>query len=97
VATANLASVRTIVAGRVQGVLFRDFTRSQARTLGLQGYVRNLSDGSVEVVAEGERTNLIKLVDVLKQGPPRALVEKLETSWGAHSGEYSEFSIIYRA
>jgi acylphosphatase len=88
--------LKAIVAGRVQGVLFRDFTRSQARTLGLQGYVRNLSDGSVEVVAEGERARLVKLVDFLKQGPPRAQVEKLETSWGAHTGEYTEFSIRYR-
>ena len=92
----DLASVRVIVHGYVQGVLFRDFTLRRAKELGLVGYVRNLPDlSAVEVQAEGERKQLEKLIEQLKVGPPRAEVEKVEASWSKYSGNYSRFSIRY--
>ncbi len=92
----NLALVRVIVYGYVQGVLFRDFTLRRARELGLVGYVRNLPNGTaVEVQAEGEREKLDKLIEQLKVGPPGASVEKVEVSWSEYSGSYSHFSIRY--
>ena len=92
----DLAAVKAIVYGRVQGVFFRAFTSGQARELGLTGYVRNLPDWkTVEVQAEGERNKLEKLIDRLKVGPPGAKVEKVETKWSEYTGSYSDFNIKY--
>ncbi len=92
----DLASVRVIVYGRVQGVFFRAFTSRRATEPGLTGYVRNLPDGeAVEVQAEGERGKLEKLIDYLKVGPPGARVEKVTSDWSEYSGSYSHFSIRY--
>jgi len=92
----DLASVRAIVYGRVQGVYFRAFTSRQARELGLTGYVRNLPGWkAVEVQAEGERNKLERLIDHLKVGPPGAKVEKVVPDWSEYTGNYSNFSIRY--
>ncbi len=92
----DLASVRAIVYGYVQGVFFRDFTIRRAKELGLVGYVRNLPNPTaVEVQAEGEREKLEKLIEQLKVGPPRAEVEKVEVHWSKYSDSYSHFSIRY--
>lgn len=76
------------VHGRVQGVGFRYATQHQARQLGLSGYAKNLDDGSVEVLACGEESQVQQLIDWLQQGGPRAArVERLLTeprSPGAH-------------
>lgn len=91
----ELSSVRVIVRGRVQGVFFRDFTCRKASQLGLLGYVRNLPDGTVEVVAEGERQKLDSLLELLKQGPVGASVTKVTTHWEDYSGSYTQFSVSY--
>jgi len=91
-----LVSFHAIVRGRVQGVFFRAFVRSHANTLGLTGYVRNLSDSrAVEVQAEGERDKLGELMQVLYQGPSEAIVDKIDASWQDYSGNFSSFSIKY--
>ncbi len=93
---ADLVSLRAIVYGRVQGVYFRDFTSRHAVELGLTGYVCNLHDwNTVEIRAEGERSNLEKLIDYLKVGPPAAKVERLVIDWLEYTGTYSGFSIRY--
>ena len=93
---ANLASVRVIVYGYVQGVFFRAFASRRAIELGLTGYVRNLPDReAVEVNAEGERKQLEELIGYLKVGPPGAKVEKVVTNWSEYTGSYSRFSIRY--
>ncbi|MHB8741893.1 MAG: acylphosphatase [Sulfuricaulis sp.] len=66
-----------LVSGRVQGVFYRSSTESTARQLGLTGWVRNLPDGQVELVACGEEIRLNELESWLWQGPPRAHVEKV--------------------
>ncbi|MCJ7763804.1 MAG: acylphosphatase [Dehalococcoidales bacterium] len=92
----DLASVKIVVYGSVQGVFFRDFTSRRAEELGLTGYVRNLPGGSsVGVLAEGEKARLEKLIGYLKTGPPRAVVERVEVNWSPPSGNYSRFSIRY--
>ena len=91
----DLASVRAIVYGYVQGVFFRAFVSRRATELGLTGYVRNLPDGAVEVNAEGERKQLEKLIGHLKVGPPGAKVEKVITDWSEYTGGYFSFSIRY--
>jgi len=92
----DLASVQATVHGHVQGVFFRAFVSQQAEDLELAGYVRNLpGGGAVEVVAEGERRRLEKLVSRLKVGPPAARVERVVANWAEYSGSYSGFSIRY--
>lgn len=93
---AELASLQARVNGRVQGVYFRAFVEEKADELGLAGYVRNLPDGrTVEVLAEGDREKLEKLVSYLQIGPPSAKVEKVTTSWSEYTGDYSRFGIRY--
>ena len=92
----DLASVRAIVYGYVQGVFFRAFVSRGATELGLTGYVRNLPGReAVEVQAEGERKQLEKLIDYLKLGPPTARVEKVVTQWSEYTGSYPSFGIRY--
>ena len=70
-----------LISGRVQGVFFRDTSRQQARLLQLAGWVRNLPDGRVEAVFQGEAAAVQQMIDWSHQGPPRALVEEVEVSW----------------
>ena len=71
-ATDKRVCFRCLVAGRVQGVFFRASTREQALRLGLTGYVRNLMDGRVEVLACGEPVQVGQLREWLRNGPPMA-------------------------
>ena len=66
-----------IIAGHVQGVWFRDSTRQRAVSLGVAGWARNRLDGTVEVWAEGRRDVVEALLDYCREGPPRAVVERL--------------------
>lgn len=72
-----MATERFIVEGRVQGVGFRDFTRRAALQIGVNGYVRNQADGSVECVASGSEEQLEELARQLQQGPPLGRVEQI--------------------
>jgi acylphosphatase len=87
------ARVRLKITGRVQGVYFRASTVEQARRRGLTGWVMNCSDSTVEVVAEGERDQLEKLLSWCHKGPPGALVEEVYVEWGASKQEFQTFSI----
>lgn len=84
-----------VVHGRVQGVMFRDFVRRHARVLGLEGYAKNLSDGtSVEVKAEGPKPALEELLKKLGEGPPRSRVERVDVAWHKPSGDFRDFQIM---
>jgi acylphosphatase len=91
----DLVSLEAVVHGYVQGVFFRAFVSHWAEELGLSGYVRNLPGGAVEVLAEGEKKQLERLIGYLKVGPPSAKVEKVVTEWAEYSGKYSGFSVRY--
>ncbi len=73
-----MPSYRFLVSGRVQGVGFRYFARQRADRLGVAGFARNLADGSVEVIAEGEKEALAAFEDALRQGPGFADVMNVE-------------------
>ena len=89
-------ALRSVVRGRVQGVGFRDYVETRARSLGLSGYVRNLSDGrSVEVVAEGSRHDLERLAEQLHKGPSGAHVIAVETDWRTPTGNHRDFRTTY--
>ena len=81
------------VSGKVQGVWYRASTVEEARRLGLTGWVRNLPDGRVEIVAEGPREALEKLVAWCHEGPPLAVVDEVKVVWEPYIGEFSQFSI----
>jgi len=92
-----MRELKAIVSGRVQMVMMRDFVCRKAHSLGLLGYVKNLSDGTVEVVAQGEEGELRELVTSLRKGSLLARVDGVETIWREPSAEFSGFSIDYSA
>ena len=87
--------VHVIVRGRVQGVYFRASTRDRARRLGLSGWVRNCSDGSVELLVEGEKATLEQLVTWCHRGPPGAVVTDLNVEWQEATEEFVGFEVKY--
>ena len=83
------------VYGIVQGVFFRANTRDFAQKLGLRGTVRNVLDGSVEIVAEGDEESLNKLITYAKTGPPSAKVYNIEIDWEESRNDLPHFRITY--
>jgi acylphosphatase len=81
--------------GRVHGVGYRYFVIEEANALGLRGYARNLPGGTVEVIAEGTRPLLERLLEALRKGPPAAYVQDVETGWGPATGEFVGFRVRY--
>lgn len=81
------------VEGRVQGVGYRAFVEQYAYSLGLTGWVRNRWDGSVEILAEGERQDLEKLLAALYRGPRAANVSNVQLEWQPGTGEFGRFSV----
>ena len=84
-----------LITGKVQGVGFRNFTQMNAKQLGINGYAKNLPNGKVEVVAEGDKAQLDALVALLKKGPRYARVDSLDVDERPFSGEYKAFGIRY--
>lgn len=83
------------ISGMVQGVFFRYTTKSEADRLGLKGWVRNLINGGVEVMIEGEKAEVEKLVAWCYLGPPGAVVRSVDYRSEDYTGEYFTFSIKY--
>ncbi len=79
------------VSGIVQGVFFRQGTKEQAEIYNVTGWIRNLMDGRVEAIFEGEKNNVMKLVEYCHHGPPYAKVTKVEVEWKKYSGEFNSF------
>jgi acylphosphatase len=85
--------VHVYVSGRVQGVFFRAATRQQAVALGITGWVRNLPDGQVEIVAEGAAEAVGRFLDWCRVGPPRARVEHCAVAEEPCRGEFDDFEV----
>lgn len=83
------------IHGRVQGVFYRASTRDEARRLGLRGWVCNLANGGVEVLAEGDEQALGKLLRWARRGPPSAEVSGVDSSWEPYIGNLGPFSVRY--
>lgn len=84
---------RYVITGRVQGVGFRWFTHDAAAREGLHGWVRNLADGSVEVVVEGDEASVDRLEAAVRRGPGSARVERLDVEDIAPAGRTTGFEI----
>lgn len=87
------ASVR--IEGLVQGVSFRYHTRNQARRLSLAGWVKNLTDGSVKAVFEGEEAGVRQMIDWCRRGPEAAQVDKVDVTIEEARGEFVSFEIVF--
>jgi len=83
------------IEGRVQGVAFRWETRRAAERHGINGWVRNLPDGRVEAVFEGERQALNQVLDWCRQGPPVARVDSVDIHWEDFADQFREFAITH--
>ncbi len=91
----NIVRKRAIVSGIVQGVAFRAYTRSMARKLGVVGWVRNVPNGKVEVLMEGDEPDVAALAEWLKKGPSSAQVSEVKTYDERAGGEFNDFDITY--
>jgi len=89
------ARAHVYVSGRVQGVFFRAETADLARSLGLGGWVRNLPDGRVEALFEGEKEDVEKAVDFCRRGPRGAYVSDLNIEWEEWKGDLHTFRVIH--
>ena len=89
----QLTRLHATVAGRVQGVGFRAFVEQCAEAYHLNGWVRNRWDGSVEVLVEGERPALERMLAALRQGPRASNVTDVLFEWRSATGEFSHFSV----
>ncbi|MFA4998987.1 MAG: acylphosphatase [Candidatus Paceibacterota bacterium] len=91
----NKARAHIFVSGRVQGVRFRESTYQKAQKLGVFGWVKNLPDGRVEIVSEGDEKDVQKLIKWAKGGPIFAKVNNIEVIQEEYNGEFSSFEIRY--
>ena len=87
----NKARAHVLVSGKVQGVFFRQKTKQQAQSLGVNGWVRNLPDGRVEALFEGEEEAIKALVEYCHHGPSYSRVENVDVTWENYRGEFSDF------
>ncbi len=85
--------VHVLISGRVQGVFFRQNTKLRAEILEVKGWVRNLADGRVEAVFEGEESTVKNAVEYCRHGPNNAKVENVEVRHENYSGDFFDFQI----
>lgn len=90
-----MTEIQCVVSGKVQGVAYRAYIQDSATELGLVGYVRNLSNGTVEVVAQGDPTTLKDFVEYLHEGSLMAKVESVAVDWVSPKVTYDEFSVLH--
>ena len=90
-----MKEIECIVTGRVQLVLYRDFAQRRAWKHNLAGFVKNLPDGSVQVIAQGDEATLKQYVEELEKGSMFSRVENVSVSWRESTKDYDGFSIAY--
>lgn len=86
-------NLHATISGRVQGVGFRYFVQVKANTIAITGWVRNRWDGTVEVMAQGERKNLESFLSAIRKGPSGANVTNIEVEWLEQDGEFTDFRV----
>lgn len=84
-----------VVSGRVQGVFFRSRTKQEASVRNVKGWVRNLDDGRVEAVFEGEEEDVGKVIEFCRKGPTNAIVKHVEVKCENYLGNFLDFKIRY--
>jgi acylphosphatase len=89
----DASEARIVVSGRVQGVFFRASTRDAAVRHGVRGFVRNLPDGRVEAVLQGDRGAVERVIAFMREGPPGARVEETDVEWRIPSERWDGFFV----
>jgi acylphosphatase len=84
-----------IIFGKVQGVFFRAETQRAANARGVNGWVRNRADGTVEAVFEGAEAGVVAVLEWCRKGPPASRVDKVDVDWESDRREFSSFDITY--
>ena len=84
-----------LITGWVQGVFFRQRTKQEAQSRGVNGWIRNLDDGRVEAVFEGEENAVMEMVDFSREGPGGARVTSVDVAFEEFSGEFKDFRVTY--
>lgn len=87
--------MHVVIEGRVQGVFFRDYTRTQAKQLALTGWVRNRPEGSVEAVVEGDASEVDRMINWFHQGSPMSNVTAVKVAEEEPVGENDCFEVHY--
>ena len=87
--------VHLIVEGKVQGVWYRDSTRIKAAELEIKGWIKNRTDGTVEIMAEGLEVNIQKFIGWCHEGPPYAVVNNITVSPQEFRNEFDSFNIVF--
>ena len=92
-----MANIRAhvFVSGRVQGIFFRQNTKQKAESHGVTGWVRNLPDGRVEAIFEGEEEDVKALVDFCRKGPRGAVITNVDVTFERFAGEFRNFKVTY--
>lgn len=90
-----MIEMHALVSGKVQGVAYRTYAQEAATNLGLVGYVKNMSDGTVAVVAQGMPDVLKEFVEYLNEGSLLAKVQSVSIDWRSVSATYNEFSLLH--
>lgn len=90
-----MEEIHCVVSGRVQMVMFRDFVKRKARALGLTGWVKNLDDNTVEVLAQGEKKTLEQLIARMRRGSLLSNVEDVRVEWRSPKQSFEDFHIVY--
>lgn len=89
----SIKTFKILIHGKVQGVFFRSFIKEKAGYLNIKGFTRNIENGSVEVVAQGNEENIGKFIEFFKIGPKTAKVERIEVSHETMETEFKKFEI----
>jgi acylphosphatase len=89
------ARIHILISGQVQGVFFRSNTIHVANELGVRGWIKNLPNGMVEVVAEGNKQKLDRLIEFCREGPEGAKVENIEIKWEKPKNEFEGFDVMF--
>jgi acylphosphatase len=89
----DYARIKALISGRVQGVGFRSFAGRYANAFGLTGWVKNLYDGRVEVVAEGEKAKILPYIRLLEEGSTWSRVDNISVEWQECKGDLTSFRI----
>ena len=85
--------LHVVVYGKVQGVNYRWATYQEATKYNLTGWAKNLPDRKVEAIFEGEESDLFRVLDFVKKGPPSAGVTSVEEYWSEATGDFADFTI----
>ena len=87
--------VHVWIKGRVQGVFFRTYTRDAAQSIGVTGWVRNLPDGRVEAVLEGEADKVEKMIEWCREGSPMSRIESVDLLEEVYTGDFDRLAITH--